>query len=270
MPAMRFVFVHNHIFKNAGSTVDRVFERAGFANTRIEATPQAPTVYPRAILEAVARDPSIEYVSSHVLRAPRPPDQEHLGFIDITFLRHPIDRLHSIWRYSRQAGVHDFPEPYKKAAFADFVDAVAHSAPAHVHSPQTVTLGNARDFYFPPDRRHLEHAKAVVSDTRFLGVVDLFDASFEVFLASCSALLPPGRDAAALAGPHAAVNTSAPRDEDLAGRLQRIRAEVGERHYAFLERANALDVELFHHARDELLRRRSLLLESGVSGRAAC
>src|SRR6185312_7422833 len=102
---MRFVLVHNHIFKNAGSTVDHLFERAGFVNTRMEATARSPTVYPGAILEAVARDPAIEYVSSHVLRAPRPPDGEHLGFIDITFLRHPIDRLHSIWRYSRQEGV---------------------------------------------------------------------------------------------------------------------------------------------------------------------
>jgi len=267
---MRFVFIHNHIFKNAGSTVDHVFERAGFANTRIEATPEAPTVYPRMILDAVARDPSIEYVSSHVLRAPRPPDQEHLGFIDITFLRHPVERLQSIWRYSRQEGVRDFPDAYKKATFAEFIDAVAHSAPAHVHSPQTVALGNARDFYFPPDLRHLEHAKAAVSDTRFLGIVDLFDASFEVFLASCKALLPPGKDVAALAGPHAAVNATAPHGADLALRLQGIRAEIGERRYAFLERANALDLELFLHGRAELLRRRSLLLESGVSERAAC
>jgi hypothetical protein len=75
---MRFVLVHNHIFKNAGSTVDHLFERAGFVNTRMEATPESSTVYPSAIVEAVQRDPSIEYVSSHVLRAPRPPDAEDL------------------------------------------------------------------------------------------------------------------------------------------------------------------------------------------------
>ena len=265
---MRFVLIHNHIFKNAGSTVDHLFERAGFANTRLEAAPGSGTVYPRAVAEAVGRVPSIEYVSSHVLRAPRPPDAENLGFIDITFVRHPVDRLHSVWRYSRQEGVHDFPG-IAKATFAEFVDAIARASPVHLHSPQTAVLGNARDFYFPLGARHLERAKAAVAETRFLGVVDLFDASFEVFLACCAGLLPPGKDLGVLAGPHPAVNASGER-EALAQRLQRIRAELGAERHAFVERANQLDLELYRHAREELLRRRALLLESAVSGGAAC
>lgn len=266
---MRFVLVHNHIFKNAGSTVDHLFERAGFSNTRMEATPDAQIVYPRAILEAVQRDPGIEYVSSHVLRAPRPPDMENVGFIDITFLRHPIDRLHSVWRYSRQEGVHDFPAIPKDAGFAYFVDAVARTAPAHLHSPQTVVLGNARDFYFPPDVRHLERAKAVLAETRFLGVVELFDASFEAFLACCAGLLPAGKDLGVLAGPHPAVNASGAR-EGLEDRLRRIRAELGGERYAFVERANRLDLELHRFAREELMRRHALLINSTVSETTAC
>lgn len=265
---MRFVLVHNHIFKNAGSTIDHLFERAGFANTRMEGSAESGTVYPGAILEAVQRDPSIEYVSSHVLRAPRPADAENLGFVDITFVRHPVDRLHSVWRYSRQEGVNDFPGIDRDATFGAFIDAVARSAPAHLHSPQTVVLGNARDFYFPPERRHLERAKAVLADTRFLGVVELFDASFEVFLACCAGLLPPGKDLAALAGPHPMVNASGAR-EGLEERLRRLRAELGEARYAFVERANQLDLELHRFARVELMRRQSLLLESGVSAPAS-
>lgn len=260
---MRFVFVHNHIFKNAGSTIDHIFEKAGFRNTAMEATPECDTVYPRAIVDAVQRDPSIEYISSHVLRRPRPPDAENLGFIDITFVRHPVDRLYSIYRYFRHESVQDFPEIDKDSSFAKFVDRMVAVSPVHLHSSQTICLGNERNFHFPPGRAHLDAAKAAVADARFLGVVDLFDMSFEVFLHFCGTLVD-GKDRSAMTGPFPVVNRSGEGDASLVAKLIRIKEELGDERYAYLERTNALDLELYRFAREELLRRHSLV--AGAAG----
>lgn len=257
---MRFVFLHNHIFKNAGSTVDRIFENAGFRHTPLEA---GGSVYPAMVVETVLGDSGIEYISSHVFRAPRPEDLEGIGFVDITFLRHPIDRLYSIYRYSRQPGVSDFPFAGKDVAFADFVHALAGMAPEHMHSPQTTCLGNRRDFYFPPGPTHLERAKAVVSDTRFLGVVDLFQESFRVFSYCCKQLMP-GKDLRAMEGPFESANKSPGGAASLDERLEEIRAELGAESWGFVERCNAIDMALYRFGREEVLRRHGLIAARGL------
>lgn len=255
---MRFVFLHNHIFKNAGSTVDHIFESAGFVNTRLESSGDSDTIYPRMVLEAVESDLSIEYLSSHVFRCPRPRDAENLGFIDIIFIRHPIDRLYSIYRYFGQEGVKDFPAIDKGASFAAFVGAISHVAPAHLHSPQTSCLGNERDFYFPPNRLLLQRAKDAIAETRFLGVVDLFDMSFQVFRHYCN-LLVPGKNLEAFSGPFPTINRSVEGELHMEDKLRMIREQLGDERYSYIERTNAMDLELYRYAREELIRRHSLI-----------
>lgn len=256
--ALRFVFVHNHIFKNAGSTVDSIFERAGFRPLAIEATAERPIVEAEQVLGVVQADPSIEYVSSHSFAVPRPPDVPGIGFVDITFLRHPMDRLASIYHYTRHPSVADFPFIEKSASFQAFVDALIEQAPHHIHSPQTTCLGNYRNFYYPPGEVALERAKAWVLDTRVLGVVDLFDASMQAFIGSCAALMP-GKNVDVFRGPFAPMNRSRGDQLDLDARLQRIAAELGPERVKFLEAANAADLDLYSTARREVLRRHGLV-----------
>jgi len=258
---MRFVFVHNHIFKNAGSTIDDLFERAGFHNTRLEATQSHPVVRTAHVLRALDADPAIEYVSSHSFQVPRPPDTDDIGFVDITFLRHPIDRLHSIYRYTRHPAVADFPMIDKSADFATFVDALLEHAPAHVHSPQTVCLGNDRNFHYPPGSAELDRAMRTVAATRFLGVVDLFDDSVHTFVACCRALME-GKDLSVFAGPFSAVNRSGG-EAALEQRLESIGRALGPERLRFVEAANAADLELYRMGRDEVLRRRALVIARG-------
>jgi hypothetical protein len=258
---MRFVFVHNHIYKNAGSTVDAVFEGAGFRHLAIEATPAAPLVHPHRVVDAVRADAQLDFISSHSFADPRPADLEDVGFVDITFVRHPIDRLYSIYTYSRQPGVSDFASIPRTATFAEFIDGVARNEPAHLHSPQTTCLGNHRNFYFPPGPAALDRARATVADTRFLGVVDRLEASFAVFVACCRGLMA-GKDVSRLEGPFEAVNRSATRTP-LVERLARIEDELGRERYRWVESANACDMDLYRYACDELSRRHAAVFGSG-------
>jgi hypothetical protein len=260
---MRFVVLHNHIFKNAGSSIDKIFESAGFSNFRMDG-PDFETVYPDDVYRAVSLNSSIDYISSHVFRVPRPEDLPGLGFIDITFLRHPLDRLYSIYSYVRRPGVNDFPGLQKSIDFAQFIDYLVDSAPWHVYSPQVIALGGRRDFYFPPSLAHLNAASSAVLQTRFLGVVDRFVLSFEVFLHYAGNLVPLDR-LPFLRGPYPTENRSAAEVIPVAQRIEFFEAKLGAERLAFLINSNELDLRLYSCAESELLRRASLIPEFGTS-----
>src|SRR5580698_765711 len=102
-PAPRFVIVHYHIFKNGGSTVESILEREfahAFATLH---GPDASSTLDGADLETfLDRHPQIQAVSSHHLRYPKP-SIRHMVVFDCCFLRHPLDRIDSMYWFLREA-----------------------------------------------------------------------------------------------------------------------------------------------------------------------
>ena len=122
---MRFVVVHYHIFKNAGTTVERILDREFPGDFARLHGPTADCTLDSEDLASFLEDhPTIQAVTSHHLRYPAP-SLRNVVIFDCCFLRDPLDRLDSLYNYFRRI---DSTDPLCRNAHrlnaADFVRAL--------------------------------------------------------------------------------------------------------------------------------------------------
>ncbi|TDK66520.1 sulfotransferase family 2 domain-containing protein [Sapientia aquatica] len=98
----RRIFLHHHIFKNAGSTIDWILERNfqhDFGSIEIDSSSWRITE--SMLFNFLHEKQNLIAVSSHHLCG-QIFEYEPYVFFDIVFVRHPIDRLRSIYDYYRK------------------------------------------------------------------------------------------------------------------------------------------------------------------------
>ncbi len=97
---MRHIVLHNHLFKNAGTSVDHIlqqnfktkwisaeFKSEGFENTN-------------DLEQLINANPQAVAFSSHTIRGPLP-QMKGVQLIPIVLLRDPVDRIASAYRFER-------------------------------------------------------------------------------------------------------------------------------------------------------------------------
>src|SRR5579884_1946584 len=142
---MRHVLVHYHIFKNAGSSLDRIL-RDSLGNAWVEWDPVEPTgaVPPEKLAEFIGGHPQFAAVSSHLARPPLP-SVAGVVLHTLIFLRHPILRAASVYKYERTAETGT--ESARIAAsrtFAQYVRWQLDSGSRTIRDFQTIYLSGAR------------------------------------------------------------------------------------------------------------------------------
>ena len=117
---MRTIIVHYHIFKNAGSSVDKMLEMSFGDRWATFEGPTATSLLSPRDLCLFARDhPSLCAVSSRLLRPPAPPE---LNVLSIVLVRHPLDRAYSVYsQLRRNGGVMPSEQAARRSSFAGFV-----------------------------------------------------------------------------------------------------------------------------------------------------
>ena len=100
----RPVIVHGHIFKNAGSTFDWSLKRnfnKGFIDHRdTEEMKFGASDY---LADYIGRHKRLKAISTHHLYWCMPlPEREKLDIIPCFFLRHPIERVRSVYDFERR------------------------------------------------------------------------------------------------------------------------------------------------------------------------
>ena len=101
----RIVICHYHIYKNSGSTFDRVL-RGCFGDHHAAFDSPIPhfQTNQEQLVEIVSQNPSLTSVSSHQIYLPLPATMAFRA-VGIVFVRHPLLRIRSIQRFEqRQKG----------------------------------------------------------------------------------------------------------------------------------------------------------------------
>lgn len=97
----RTVIIHNHLFKNAGSTIDWALHRnfsKGFIDHRDDQEMLRGAEY---LGKFLLQYPDIRALSTHHLALPLP-DLDNVNLLMITMFRHPIERVRSVYNFERK------------------------------------------------------------------------------------------------------------------------------------------------------------------------
>jgi hypothetical protein len=260
---VRFIILHYHILKNAGTTVENILDRNfGGRFARLDTPDRDGRIEQAEILSYLGAHPRVQALSSHQIHYPVPVAPGYI-FFDMCFLRDPMDRLRSTYDYFRQrpsAG-----DPLSDAAnslgFAAFFQCLIERFPEQVDNPQVNLLANgAADRETVPE--DLEPAIKRMIQTSFLGVVDCFDQSM-IAGQSLLRIVFPGLDCS-----YQPANVSRGIGGTLASRRAQFQEACGRAVYAELLRQNALDCRLVRAARAEV-RRRFAAVPDGAARLAA-
>lgn len=248
---MRFVILHYHILKNAGTTIEEILDRNfGERFARLDTPDREGLISNAALLSFVDRNPHVKAVSSHHIRYPVPRAAGFI-FLDLCFLRDPIDRVRSMYDYFRKrpaAGdaVSDFAN---ELGLGEFVAWLVERYPYQVTDVQVNLLATGGECDPAPGEKDLDRAIERMLNTSFLGVVDCFDESM---VAGRHLLRPVFPDLDCAQPP---VNVSSEPGSTLAARIRHLEDACDPRVYAELLRLNALDCRLVSLARAEVGRR---------------
>lgn len=231
---MRHVLLHYHIFKNAGSSVDALLREA-FGERHLSYDPKdRQLVDGEGLRAAILARPDLRSLSTHQGRPPVP-EIPGAKVYPVVFVRDPILRAASAYRFHRDAGVHP------AVSFPEYVRLRLHGYTA-IHDFQTAFLSG----FQPADRaaaRPMGEADYAAA-TGFLralpafGIVERFDDAM--------------RDLAAWLGPvfpeiaWRPIHTN--RGADGLATVEAIRDALGARAFADLCAANVYDARLYEEA----------------------
>jgi Sulfotransferase family len=254
----RFIFVHYHIFKNGGTTIESILRRefgAGFAT--VHGPADDSVLDGKDLTEFLRQRGHISAVSSHHLRYPKPVVPGWVIF-DCCFLRHPLDRLVSLYNHLRRANSADpFCFRAHRQGPREFMQHLLRDFPHMVSEVQVTQLANEGIFARPANERDVERAMQVFRDMAVPGIVERFAES----LVAAEYFLKPAFPKLRLH--HVPENVSRPPkpyQPDRRDGIEQTLVELwGEDVFAALLRLNQFDMELFRRARIEIERRLSLL-----------
>lgn len=238
--------VHYHIFKNAGSSVDAILmESLGEAWMPWDPG-EADSIYgPRDIGPVLRAHPEVRALSSHTLRPPTPVLEGITVFL-IVFLRHPILRAPSVYKYDRSLdGETERQRVAKQSSFAEYVEWCfnAQDAVPIFRDFQTLYLSGEQLRYEDPrkarvDRNAFLRAIAFIEQLDVFGIVERFGDSVQQYRARLGHVFPE----LAWRELHENVTGSS------LATLDEIESALGGELYERLVAANAYDIALYTKA----------------------
>jgi len=241
--------VHYHLYKNAGSTIDSILDAnfSGEERGHLEGPYPWSTVSPSELLEFTLANPKLRAISSHQARLPLPKHPD-VTFFPIFFLRHPIDRVGSVYSFERKQPA-DSISPSTKiartAGLASFTEwLVSRDGTGVCRNFQVIHLSaDVRDV--PEGRATLDdyrHALRNLTNLPFFGLVEAFDESLD----RMQHYLEPHFGKLDMS--HTPINVTAGRKLTIQERIEAIRDELGPSLYRELLEHNALDLLLYEKA----------------------
>lgn len=235
---MRRVIIHYHLFKNAGTSVDVVLKR-NFPDTWANGESARAGWPTHDVSKFLMERSDVQVLSSHTALLPVPVLPETICY-PVIFLRHPIDRIRSMFDFERaQEGESEGAKQAKALDFGGYVrwrlnrehDRSARDFQMLRLSMATSAMGNE------PDR-----ASAALAMLPFVGIVERFDESMAMLSAYLRSGFPD------FEGGSARANITQSSRTNLDARLAAVRETLGAATYTQLTRANTGDLVLYADA----------------------
>lgn len=169
----RRVILHYHLFKNAGTSLDAVLKRNFPGRWRTAEFPPQGGDNSDLLSEWIASEPEAAVFSTHTGVGPVPaPDGVEV--FPVVFLREPLSRIHSAYRFERTQGA---DTPGSRLARE-------HDFEGYLRERLATTDRQCRDFQtgrlaaFQPGRGdEMERALRALRTLPFVGIVERFEAS---------------------------------------------------------------------------------------------
>jgi hypothetical protein len=173
---MRVVLAHGHIFKNAGTTLDWSLERnfgEAFLDHRDDKIMREHGT--RHVSELLVQRPELKALSSHHL-VHRMPEVEDCLIVPIYLLRHPIERIDSVYNFERRqeadtAGA----RAAKEKSFREYVAwRMQSGVPRTIRNYQTIYLAGVHNYSedFEPGLGIFGTAMGTVRANPLIGAVE--------------------------------------------------------------------------------------------------
>lgn len=240
------VLLHCHIFKNAGTTIEWILKKNFRKNAVSISDIDNPgkIISNEIILNYLSKNPDIKAISSHQIRFP-PPSLDKTKFIPLLFVRHPIDRVFSVYEFKRKMKDDSLGTLHaKKLSLKEFVSwslsknyMVVENYQVHFLSS---TVNNSTNF-------NLVTAKNNVTKCPIIGVVDKMDNS----LVLAEEILRTNFPSIDLSY----VKQNVTREGNLEEKIKHETKKIGIDLIKKLESSNKKDLDLYYHSVMELEKR---------------
>ncbi len=247
----RPVILHFHFFKCAGTSIEHELEHHfGERLARFDRDVPFGKIFAEDLVDFVSANPAVAAITSHQMKMPLP-DLPGVRFVPVVFLRHPIDRILSVYRFDRRRG----------PVTPDATVASEHDLAGYVRvqldrrkQVENFHVMHLTDAWDPATGRalpigpsgHLERALAILDQIPGVGVVERYDESLDVL----AAVLEP--DFKGLRFRRGERNVDPERESTLEARLDALRSGLGDDLYEELLAANSQDFELYEAANRRL------------------
>jgi len=251
----KVIVAHYHFFKNAGTSVDVILEH-NFGSTwsKIEFPRSSQHSNSQLVKDWLLKQPNVSAFSSHTALFPLP-ILDNIVLLPIVFLRHPIPRLWSVYKFERKHR-RVLNSSIKLAQEQDFAGYLNYQ----LDQPHNRSCRNFQTYRFSrlnsqPNTTELERALNGLDLLPTVGLVAQFDLSMQFYRQAIAQYYP----AFELMSVHE--NITSERNLSFAEKLDSIRDNLDPDTYRRLLEANQDDLQLYEAAQKKLLLRQSMELD---------
>ncbi len=245
-PRSKVIIAHYHLFKNAGTSVDAILDKnfsSSWQKVEFKNIPQQSNA--NLVQDWLVKNQNISAFSSHTAMFPLP-QIANISLIPIVFLRHPIARLWSVYKFERK---HKKILNYsiKLAQKYDFAGYLNY----HLDEPKNRSCRNFQTYRFSwlntkQNLTELEQALGGLDSLPIVGIVEEFDLSMKHYSKEIVRYYPSFQ----FEPVHK--NITSQRDLSLEDKLKEIHSNLDPTTYQRLLDANSDDLKLYEVAKQKL------------------
>ena len=244
--SLKTIVAHYHLFKNAGTSVDAILaENFGSNWQEIEFKKTKQRSNSHLVRDWICQHPHLAAFSSHTALFPVP-TIANINLIPIVFLRHPIIRLWSVYKFERKHKkiLNESIQLAQKCDFAGYLN-------YQLDRPLNRSCRNFQTYRFSwldaqDSLTELERALNGLNSLSIVGIVEKFERSMKYYCQAIASYYPSFKFKLV----HKNITTS--HNISIAEKLDQISSHLDRATYQRLLEANSDDLQLYDAATKKL------------------